>query len=262
MKTNFHTHHKLCRHAVGTCDDYAKKAIQLGFEELGFSDHAPNDELNRDLRMFYDDFKTYCIDVNNAKTTYKNTLTIYLGIEIEHWYKRTNYYDRFLPYVDYVILGQHYISLNKDDKNVISSFALTTKEEINAYAETLCDAMKINRYDIIAHPELYLNGYREFDEAATAVAHKICKCAEKTNTILEFNANGLRRKKIKTEGKEVSPYPRKEFWDIASQYKIRTILSADAHDPNLLYDGYQKEAEELFNNLAMEKIQFFKEIKK
>ena len=44
MKTNFHTHHKLCGHAGGTAEDYVLEAVEHGFEELGFSDHAPFDK--------------------------------------------------------------------------------------------------------------------------------------------------------------------------------------------------------------------------
>ena len=41
LKANYHTHTKLCNHAVGMPEDYIKKAIELGFDELGMSDHAP-----------------------------------------------------------------------------------------------------------------------------------------------------------------------------------------------------------------------------
>ena len=41
LKNNYHTHMKYCNHATGDTVDYVNKAIQLGFSELGMSDHAP-----------------------------------------------------------------------------------------------------------------------------------------------------------------------------------------------------------------------------
>ncbi|MFU8786768.1 MAG: PHP domain-containing protein [Candidatus Izemoplasmataceae bacterium] len=42
FKANYHTHHKLCKHAIGDANDYVKEAVRLNFSHLGFSDHAPS----------------------------------------------------------------------------------------------------------------------------------------------------------------------------------------------------------------------------
>ncbi len=34
MKTNFHTHTSLCRHADGTAEDYVKSAVSNGLTQL------------------------------------------------------------------------------------------------------------------------------------------------------------------------------------------------------------------------------------
>ena len=41
MKYNYHTHTWRCGHAMGTEREYVETAIREGFQELGFSDHAP-----------------------------------------------------------------------------------------------------------------------------------------------------------------------------------------------------------------------------
>ena len=41
MIANYHTHTTRCNHAVGSEREYVEKAIELGFSELGFADHAP-----------------------------------------------------------------------------------------------------------------------------------------------------------------------------------------------------------------------------
>ena len=41
IQTNYHTHTYLCRHATGTIDDYINRAIELGYTDIGISDHCP-----------------------------------------------------------------------------------------------------------------------------------------------------------------------------------------------------------------------------
>lgn len=259
MKTNYHTHHYLCQHAGGDCKDYVEEALQQGFTELGFSDHAPYDEKHLGYRMLDPDFQVYLDDISHVQTVYKDRLTIKAGIEIEHWYTNPEYYDRFIPHLDYMILGQHFISMNKDDQNLISSFGLSTKEQILIYAETLCDAMQTKRFKIIAHPELYMHGYKDFDDYASQAAHMICNCAKETDTILEFNANGFNRDKIHTPQGYVHPYPRSEFWKIAEQYQVRTILSSDCHSPSQLYNDTIQKAEEVFEKINLPKVRRFEQ---
>ena len=38
---NYHTHTKRCGHAIGEDEEYVLRAIENGFDEIGFSDHAP-----------------------------------------------------------------------------------------------------------------------------------------------------------------------------------------------------------------------------
>lgn len=40
MTVNYHTHTVLCRHAVGSYEEYIKEAISAGIKKLGFSDHT------------------------------------------------------------------------------------------------------------------------------------------------------------------------------------------------------------------------------
>ena len=38
---NMHTHTTRCHHAAGEDREYVEKAIEAGYDVLGFSDHAP-----------------------------------------------------------------------------------------------------------------------------------------------------------------------------------------------------------------------------
>ena len=257
MKTNYHTHHYLCTHAKGNTEDYVIEALKIGLIELGISDHAPNTRVNDvGVRMKPSDLPIYLADIEAAQLKYSGKIKIYKGLEVEYFYDHEEYYDFLREKVDYLIHGQHYISMTKRMDDLISGFSLRTIEEIYRYASYLEDAMESGYFDIYAHPDLYMHNYPQFDKYAEIVAHRICKSAEKHNIILEFNANGYRRAGKNTKNGFEPNYPRKEFWEIVKKYNIRTIFGSDAHKPVFLYNQTIKEAEEVYQKLGLNNIDF------
>lgn len=262
MKANYHTHHELCKHAGGKTEDYVKEALKIGLKELGMSDHAPNTRVNdQGVRMLPSDFPIYLADIEAAKEKYKGQIKILKGLEVEYFYDHEEYYDFLREKVDYLIHGQHYISMKKQMNDLISGFALKTIDEINMYASYLEDAMESGYFDIMAHPDLYLNSYKEFDKFAQNVAHRICKSALKHNIILEYNANGYRRGGKKIENEYFPNYPRREFWKIVKEYNCKTIFSSDCHNPSFLYNHTIQEAEEDYRKLDLNVVEYL-ELKK
>ena len=56
---DYHIHTPLCRHAVGWPLEYARKAVELGLDEIGFADHNPMPENFDDWRMTIDELPRY-----------------------------------------------------------------------------------------------------------------------------------------------------------------------------------------------------------
>ena len=50
LPADYHMHTPLCRHATGEPVEYAKHAVAIGLDEIGFSDHSP---------MRHDDFDNW-----------------------------------------------------------------------------------------------------------------------------------------------------------------------------------------------------------
>ena len=257
MKANYHTHHHLCGHANGNCEEYVIEAIKNDYEELGFSDHAPNSRVDDfGVRMKPKEFDEYLNDIEYVQKKYKSQLTIKKGIEVEFFYDHEEYYEFLKSKLDYLILGQHYISHTKRMNDLQSGFGLSTDKDIEVYAEFVCEGMRTRNFVILAHPDLYMCGYKDWNEKAIAVAHKIIKCAEETNTILEFNGNGFRRGKRNTPQGITQPYPRIEFWKLVKDSKAKTIFGVDCHTPKQIYDTTIKEAEEVYKNLNTNSVEF------
>jgi histidinol-phosphatase (PHP family) len=190
--------------------------------------------------MTDDDLQEYVDDVNKGKETYKDKIRVHLGLEIEYLKQNEMYYQKLMKQVEYFVLGQHFIELYNGE--LFSSYAFSTVEHIEQYARTIEKALHQLPITILAHPDLYLFHYKTWDKNAERVARRICQAAEKTNTYLEYNANGMRRKKVEVNGKKIYPYPRKEFFDIVKEYDVKVVVSSDAHHPNDTYDDVMEQA--------------------
>ena len=64
----------------------------------------------------------------------------------------------------------------------------------------------------------------------------ILDAAAATDTVLEYNANGLRRAQVEFPDGVRHPYPCSRFWEMAAKTSIRVIVGSDCHDPACLWD--------------------------
>ena len=83
MRVDLHNHTPLCNHAEGEMKEYIQKAIEVGTEYLGFSDHAPMD-FDPKYRMKFEQMKEYEQEVLENKSRYKEQITILLGYEVDY----------------------------------------------------------------------------------------------------------------------------------------------------------------------------------
>lgn len=258
MYANYHTHHELCGHAVGNCEDYAKAAVRLGFRELGFSDHGPIlkeflpqkdfHDFGMHLQMDYSDFlNVYLPECKLTQQRYKDKLSIKIGLEIEYIPSFHNYFANIRKTVDYLALGLHFHP--KKDGSWQNVYEPMDEEAIQEYADVLCQAMDTKLYKMVTHPDIFLMMYRKngeyvFDEVAKSISAQIIESAIRNDVYFEINAGGPRRSRFWKDGRENYLYPRYDFWKFAEQYpKLKIILGSDAHAPEHLYDEITAETE-------------------
>jgi len=82
-RIDLHNHTTRCNHAEGTVDEYIQKAIELGIDIYGFSEHAPMD-FDEKYRLPFCDMDAYVSDVLTAKEKYKSEIEILLGYEVDY----------------------------------------------------------------------------------------------------------------------------------------------------------------------------------
>ena len=249
-KTNFHTHNYRCEHAVGNVEDYVKVAIKESYTELGISDHAPMSKYYENNRMKEEDLEGYLQEIEEAQKKYGDKIKIYKSLEIEYFPECLKMYDDLKEKLDYLILGLHAFRKKGDDTNY-NAWKIKNGSDVLAYAEYMVEAIETGKFDYIAHPDLYVINYRTWDKACENAAHMICKAAEKMNVPLEVNANGIRKTLARHPDWDRYMYPYKEFWEIAKQYNIRTIIGSDTHNFNQMEDEKMELARQFAKEIGL-----------
>ena len=245
MINSYHTHVAYCKHAVGSVEDYVKKAIELGMEEIAITDHVPvpdcfyDDEafkaINRISKMNYNQINDYLSDLDAVKMKYKDKIKIYTGFECEYYEKLIPVLNELKDKVDFFNFGLHHFYYEDKLYNSFSSQSMD-KDGIIAYGKLACEALDSKLFKCFVHPDLFLSRYIDspFDSLCEEITRNICKSAIRNNVYLEFNCNKLRNY---IEKGIPYWYPNESFWKIVAEYKeIKVLIGSDAHNPEYLYD--------------------------
>lgn len=284
QKFNYHSHTYRCGHAELTMkdEDYIKEYIQMGFKKMAFTDHCPEkNEIDKrdDMRMSYSQKDEYLNSIKALKEKYADKIEIKSGFEVEYLPGEEENIRELKEDTDIIVLGQHFIYDDNKNLKIFWSKDYCTDEEIMRYAEYLENAMKLGIPDIVAHPDTYMTGRKEFGEVESKVASIICKSAEKYNIPLEINLaqifnNTYNRKQngkrvlnddpLEKQKERLSNirYPIKEFWEIASNYNIRVLYGIDAHFRGqiLRFNELVELATEIIGKETIDKLNFVSDI--
>ncbi len=257
MKANYHTHIYKCKHASGTVEDNVVEAIKHGFSEIGISDHMPKDVYNDSLYAMEEyELEDYIKEIEEAKKKYKGKIKVLKGMECEYTkdlvpiLHKLKYDLKF----DYLILGHHFALTEKNEFCYFHNS--NSMEDFVLYKNSVIEALRSGYFDYLAHPDLFLLNYLgKWTKELESISRDIIETCIKENVIIELNANGLRRDTLDTEEGLRYPYPRKEFWDIVSEYKeARVIIGSDNHNKDELKDYANEKAMEMAAQLEIKLI--------
>ena len=158
MRVDLHNHTTLCNHASGSSEEYILRAIELGIDVYGFSDHAP---MNFDPKYRMDILQKalYEKEVLDLKAKYKNDINILLGYEVD-------YLDGYIldeiinAKVDYLIGSVHFLK-NKNDMWGFDNpefIGIYESKDIDTIWSEYFDAIeamaKTGLFDIVGHLDL------------------------------------------------------------------------------------------------------------
>ncbi len=237
MRIDIHNHTTLCNHAVGTTQEYIKKAIELGIDIYGFSDHAPaKNNFDPKYRMAQSSQISYEKEILNLKEKYKDDIKILLGYEVD-FIQGDYILDEVLDAkVDYLIGSIHFIPESDAKYSLFNSnfWGFDNPEFIDQYQSKDIDKIyqdyfdavskmaKSAKFDIAGHLDLIkVFGFRSSKDVRS-IALEALKNIKKSNMVLELNPAGL-RKPVQEQ------YPSRSLLEVAYELDIPITFGSDAH---------------------------------
>ena len=253
MLYNYHTHTYRCNHAYGTEEEYILRALDAGFSELGFSDHAPYFFADRNyvssFRMDTDQYHGYVQTLLELREKYKSRIQLHIGLEAEYY---PGIFERNLRYwlsepLDYLILGQHFTN-NEEDGTYACSPSAMSESVLARYAEQVEEAVSTGLFTYIAHPDLIM--YDRKKPEYRRHMRRICEAAKQADMPLEINLLGMERGRC---------YPNEDFFGLAAECGNKVIIGFDAHSADEIYsdmvtDAYRK-AEDMCARFSLVRIE-------
>lgn len=245
---DWHTHNKMCHHAVGTIEDYIQKAILLKLRTIGISDHFPYDYLNNIERIPYHEYAISLPEIDNYITTteklkekYKNDIIVRIGFEIDYFKNQepllNNHLNQVKKRLDYILASIHILNFfdgrgawGFDDSRFREDYEFYGVDNVYMfYFKTLQKLNSSNEFDfdIIAHFDLpkKFNDIPKNEEAIYNETMKSLELIKKRDVVVEINTSGLRK-----ECKE--QYPSTQIIQEMFSLDIPILLGSDAHKPS------------------------------
>ena len=229
MKTNYHTHTTRCMHATGSDEDYVLSAIKGGYQELGFSDHTPwkyHTDYVADMRMLPEELPGYVESLRSLREKYRDQISIKIGLECEyfpayiHWLK-----EKIKEYqLDYILFGNHHY--HTDEKFPYFGHHTENLDMLELYEESAIEGMESGLFCCLAHPDLFMRSYPQFDRHCKLISRHICRTAARLHIPLEYNIGYV----AYNEAHNLQTYPCPDFWHIAANEGCTAIIGLDAHN--------------------------------
>lgn len=235
-KQNLHTHSVFCD-GKNTIEEMTQRAIELGFDSLGFSGHIYKDYAI--CSMSEENINAYKQEIRRVKEKYKDKIKIYLGAEYDM------FADQDRSEYDYVIGSVHCIEMDGEIVDMDVS-ATEVKELIQnrfhgdglalakAYYKTMARLSEFGQFDFVGHFDLvnkhcekqgiFDDDCKEYKDAALEALHTVAK----THKVFEVNVGAIAR------GYKTAPYPAPFLLKEMKALGCGVLISSDCHKKEFL----------------------------
>ncbi len=257
---NLHTHTIYCD-GKDTPEDMIKRAIEIGFDSIGFSGHAPM-KYDINWAMTESGKDAYVKEIKQLKEKYRNDINVYLGIENDL------FADTDLSVYDYVISSVHFIRIGEEifgidvNPNAVKRlidlhFGGNGLKYVRSYYENLAKINDLSRTDIVGHCDLvtkYCEREKFFDENCkeyTSYALEGITAVAEKNKVFEVNTGAIAR------GHRTTVYPAPFIMKRLKELNCHLVISSDCHNKQFLNCKFS-EATEYVKSFGFDKIYLFK----
>ena len=255
-----HIHTPYCPH--GTEDFfhlYIEKAIQAGFEEITFTEHAPlpvgfvDPTPDKDSGMDMNQMESYISELQKLKKEYNKDIVIFTGLEIDFIcgfeQDTTSFLNTYGKYLDDSILSVHFLKYQNDytcidfSKSTFLEFIDRLGNPMSVYKlyyKTLMDSIRSNLGEYKPKRIGHITLVHKFQHAITedvqdheeivAILHEIAH----HQLELDVNSAGLAKPYC------LESYPPLPYIKLAKELEIPLVFGSDAHQAKDLHQFYQE----------------------
>lgn len=230
MIVDYHTHTLLCKHAEGNAEEYVLRAIELGFNEIGCSEHIPMPGgFDEKHRMSLEEYASiYVPQVSHLREQYKGRINVRRGIEADFFPGTEDWVRGFIAEndFDYVIGSVHFLGTwGFDDIVFVHQYDERDVDAVyEQYFRAVGRSASSGMFDIIAHCDLVKKFGHRPTKNLRDLAWESLKEIRKAGMCVEINTSGLRK-----PVREV--YPSESLLEMIRELGIPLTLGSDAHAP-------------------------------
>lgn len=224
MRVDLHNHTHFCNHANGSMREYVVKAIELGIDVFGFSEHAPM-EFDKHYRLPFEKINLYENEVKLLKKEFEQNIDILLGYEVDFMQHIPMLETILNAKVDYLIGSVHFLDgWGFDNPEFIGAYENSNIDKIwQDYFDTIEAMAKSNLFDIVGHLDLIKIFKFMPNKEIKLIAQNAIKAIKKSNMVVEINPAGF-RKPINEQ------YPSNELLEMCFEFDIPITFGSDAHE--------------------------------
>jgi len=251
-----HVHTAYCGHAHGKISEYIEVAILKGLQEICFTDHLERYYLkDNQKKKFWDwgmnksKLHQYFMELEDAQNTYKDTITIRTGLEVDYVEGfedlATEYLDEF-P-CDFVLGSVHCLP-TIGWKHIAHYTQHNPYELYKEYFRVAKELLKSGIFNSISHLD-FIWRYIHWPEKNSAFVFEqlveIVETAAAYRTAIEVNANGYLWSQIyNVPGGD----PFVIMLDQIRIFNVPITIGSDAHKPEMVGKAFPDIAHFLKNN--------------
>jgi histidinol-phosphatase (PHP family) len=240
----------LCKHALGTPDEYAAVALERGLKGITFTCHCPlPGGYSASVRMAPEQWDEYVSMIAATRERYAGRLDVRLGLEsdyfpgVEPWLEELH---ARVP-LSHVLGSIHY--------QIAAYRRVYHTGDVRAYQELYFDHLALSAesglFDTLAHPDLIKNESPadwDFERLRPVIARALDRIAA-TGVAMELNTSGVQKALPEMN-------PSLAQLRMMCERGIPVVIGADAHVPERVGDGYP-EALRLLGEAGYTEVGFF-----
>lgn len=233
MRGNLHTHTVYCD-GKNTPEEIVRKAVELGFDYIGFSGHSYT-EFDTTWCMSCENTERYYNEISYLKKKYDGIINVYCGIERDIYASPDEHkYDYAINSVHYVRIGGKYYDIDdtpeKTNAVIKNYFGGNPYDFVDCYYESVSKISGgiIGHFDLLTKFRDISQLFSEDDARYIKASEDACAELISRGCIFEVNTGAIAR------GCRKTPYPSERILSFIHKNGGRIILTSDCHDKEKL----------------------------